>query len=280
MVRRLKDPTFHMPQRVFRATCVVVLLCVDSILAFSAIITASAQRRHSASLLSESKPWRYSSPKKSKWDVRHTKSFRFELKAPKLPVDNSSAARLQSSCSCDTLPLHKKPRESLSHVLGKGLIWALYKDQYGILSTQTILVETPIPEEPHYVPDVVAFQHPTYMQSDSKDFLSWLPEGTTPTFWGESGRMSAEKAAALASKYPSTHFVHLRWGSSDQNTLADFFEDIETAILPVLHFRTAPFQFVFLANEPRSFVEEDGTVKIRKEDLQWRTAGFSIDHNY
>jgi hypothetical protein len=279
MERRLKDSEFTLKHSIFRAICVVVLLCLDSLDAFSA--DADSTRRQYASLTSESKPWRYSSPKKSKWDVRHTKSFRFELKAPKLLVESISAAHQhQSPCSFDTLSMHKKPRESLSHALGKGLLWALFKDQYGTLSTQTIMVETPFPDEPRYVPDVVAFQHPTTTQANLQDFLTRLPEGTQPTFWGESGRMSAEKALALACKYPNTHFVHLRWGSSDQNTLADFFEDIETAILPILHQRSAPFQFVFLANEPQSFVEEDGTVKIRKEDLQWRTAGFSIDRNY
>jgi hypothetical protein len=197
-----------------------------------------------------------------------------------VPRNLNGTSGIQRVFALSSLSMHNKPRESLAHALGKGLLWALFKEQYGTLSTQTKLVETPIPEEPRYVPDVVAFQHPRTMQANLQDFLTWLPEGTQPTFLGVSGRMSAEKAVALACKYPSTHFVHLRWGSSNQNTLADCFEDIEAAIIPIFHHRAAPYQFVFLANEPRSFFEEDGTVKIRKEDFQWRTAGFSIDRTY
>eukprot|EP00797_Seminavis_robusta_P030948 Sro65_g036880.2 (259) ;mRNA; r:104705-105744 len=221
------------------------------------------------------KPWRYSSPKNSRWDVRHTKSFRFEL--------------LLKASGTLTLPMHKKPRESLSHVLGKGLLWALFQDRYGSNPTQTILVETPIPQEPRYVPDVVAFHHPKIIipsaaqqqqQDDTALLHSFLEHDIQPSFWGESGRMSAEKAADLAHKYPNTHLVHLRWGSGDQNTHAGFFEEIETAILPSLHYRTAPFEFAFLAREPKSCVDEDGVVRITRDDVQWRTAGFGIDRNY
>ena len=95
------------------------------------------------------------------------------------------------------MPLHKKPRESLSHVIGKGLIWSLFKDEYGSQPSQAILVETPIPEEPRYVPDVVAFEDASlFGYSDEEPPII----GLQPTFWGESGRMSADKAAALAWK--------------------------------------------------------------------------------
>ena len=232
----------------------------------------------------QSKQWRYSQPKSSRWDIRHTKSFRFDLQTLSSSIHSMH----------DSLPMHKKPRESLSHVLGKGILWALFQDEYGAPPKQTILVETPIPQEPRFVPDVVAFDVPTpatvdvdrrnlnipashsTQQQQRPDYHEFVKDHQ-PTFWGESGRMSAEKAAALAWKYPHTHFVHLRWGSQ---VSMDIFEDIETAVLPSLQHRTAPFEFALLNDKPQHFVEEDGTVSLRKEDLQWRTARFDIDLNY
>lgn len=211
--------------------------------------------------------WRYSQPKSSKWDVRHTKSFRFEIRSPA-----SSDAK-----EWDVMPLHKKPRESLSHVLGKGLIWSLFKDRYGSQPNQQILVETPIPEEDRFVPDVVAFECDTTIRKPEEELFPIELKGKHPTFWGESGRMSAEKAAALACKYPNTHFVHFRWGSM---VTMDIFEEIENAVLPTLQRRTAPFQFALIPEKPSQFLAEDGTVLLKKEDIQWRTAGFDIDLNY
>lgn len=186
------------------------------------------------------------------------------------------------------MPLHKKPRESLSHVMGKGILWALFQEDYGVAANhQAIWVETPIPQEPRFVPDVVAFD--VCCDPDNETDRIQLPreqgqlvdpsilsvQDHDPTFWGESGRMSAEKAAALAWKYPHTHFVHLRWGPT-----MDIFEEIETAVLPSLQHRTAPFQFALLHDKPQCFAKEDGTVSLRKEDLQWRTARFDIDVDY
>ena len=187
--------------------------------------------------------------------------------------------------------MHKKPRESLSHVLGKGVLWALFVGDYGDANqNQTIWVETNIPQEPRFTPDVVAFDNnkvPTPVSRENSDKrrrrqrfqpheLEFVKDDN-PTFWGESGRMSAEKAAALAWKYPHTHFVHLRWGSQLN---MDIFEDIETAVLPSLQHRTAPFEFALLKDKPQCFIDEDGTVLLQKKDLQWRTARFDIDMAY
>ena len=245
------------------------------------------------------KPWRFSKPKKSKWDVRHTKNFRFTLKAP-AATPSSTNTNINNNINAttigwDTLPMHKKPRESLSHVLGKGLLWALFKDQYGNHSNhQMILVETPIPQEPRFVPDAVAFQllhvpskstactttssadlsenhtNPVHFQPDTVETLQ-------PTFWGESGRMSVEKAEALATKYPHTHIVHFRWGAT---VSMNIFEEIEAAVLPTLEKRTAPFEFALFQDHPKNCIDEDGVVALRKEDLQWRKVGFDIDLQY
>ena len=239
----------------------------------------------------QSKQWRYSKPKTSRWDIRHTKSFRFELQtALSLSTSTRNKTTTTNNNNILTLPMHKKPRESLSHVMGKGILWALFQAEYGVASNnQTIWVETPIPQEPRFVPDVVAFDVVAPDNESSTDRIDpphhevlldhslLFVNDHAPTFWGESGRMSAEKAAALAWKYPHTHFVHLRWGS---RVTMDIFEEIETAVLPSLQHRTAPFQFALLSDKPQCFVEEDGTMSLRKEDLQWRTARFDIDLDY
>jgi len=269
------------------------------------------------------KPWRYSQPKASKWDIRHTKSFRFQIQIPVAADDSSSSNHNlleHSNNNFERLPLHKKPRESLSHVLGKGLLWALFKDQYAPsspssspYSSKQIFVETPIPGEDRFVPDVVAFDYSTLTEdgsiiigndsspsSSSQNHPAIPPEHQPqrsqshyeqPTFWGESGRMSADKAASLAWKYPHTHFVHLRWGYP-QVTM-DIFEEIEDAVLPAVQHRTAPFEFCLLPGQPKDYLllsesddkgasndEESTTVSISREDCLWRTARFDIDINY
>lgn len=226
----------------------------------------SAPRKIASPPRKANKAWQ---KKSSRWDVRHSRSFRFQIRAPSSGAD-----------SWDVMPLHKKPSESLSHVLGKGFLWSLFKEQYGSQSEQIILVETPIPEETRFIPDVVAFQDEVLKGKNpnlTDDELELLLQRLQPTFWGESGRMSAEKAAALAAKYPHTHFVHFRWGS--QVTM-DIFEEIENAVLPTLHHRTAPFQFALIPDEPKRLMAEDGAVLLQKNDVQWRTAGFDIDLNY
>jgi hypothetical protein len=116
-----------------RAAIAIFLLVVGNVsvtlaLASGARLTAAMSNPLKQSKPNQHKPWRFSKPKKSKWNVRHTKSFRFELKSP---ISQQS----ETSSFFDTLPMHKKPRESLSHVLGKGFLWALFKDQYGVPSS-------------------------------------------------------------------------------------------------------------------------------------------------
>ena len=259
------------------------LLLLSSKFGVGASLTIASLPRHSkiknpkaSSPQKQSKLWRYSEPKRSRWDIRHTKSFRFELQPPSLTSTVSSPSQL-----VEPLQMYKKPKESLSHVMGKGILWALFKEDYGLPPTQTIFVETPIPQESRFVPDVVAFEVPpseTVSHNNGQNITIPLQvQHHNPTFWGESGRMSTEKAAALAWKYPHTHIVHLRWGSQMS---MDIFEEIETAVLPSLHYRTAPFEFALLSDKPQVFVDDDGTVLVRKEDLQWRTARFDIDLAY
>lgn len=258
--------------------------------------TTKAPTVTSTSSTSKSSFWRYSKPKSSKWDVRHTKSFKFTLYAPSLTSTSTSNNDNDNDGneSFDSVVLHKKSRESMQHVLGKGILWALFKDQYGYRcgsnaddNPNSIFIETPIFGEDQFIPDVVAFGDdetcgtaipPIAKSMTCSNFFS-PTQHPQPTFWGESGRMSIEKAATLARKYPNTHIVHLRCGHSINNM--DIFEEIENhAVLPAFLHRSKPFTFAIFPHDPKSIVDENGIIQITHKDLLWRTARFDIDPNY
>lgn len=194
--------------------------------------------------------WRgnYVPPKKSNWDVRKSKTMRFKLYSE------------DGKASIDVL---KKSQETLQHVLGKGIIWALHRRTY-----PNIYVEKDIGDK--RVPDVVSFEDGYEIRTDgheSSASQSICSNPLQPLFWGESGRMSPQKAAEIASKYPSTHFVHLRWGmENDEN----WSRDIEYALRPTLSNRSAPFEFAVLKCDPKEFVDEDGVICIDRGDVVWR----------
>eukprot|EP00816_Leptocylindrus_hargravesii_P005272 CAMPEP_0196815802 /NCGR_PEP_ID=MMETSP1362-20130617/51940_1 /TAXON_ID=163516 /ORGANISM="Leptocylindrus danicus, Strain CCMP1856" /LENGTH=206 /DNA_ID=CAMNT_0042192913 /DNA_START=209 /DNA_END=829 /DNA_ORIENTATION=- len=195
--------------------------------------------------------WRgnYVPPKKSNWDVRKSKTLRFKLYSE------------DGKASIDVL---KKSQETLQHVLGKGIIWALHRRTY-----PNIYVERDIGDK--RVPDVVAFEDNCESTVDGHASAtashSIRTKNSQPLFWGESGRMSPQKAGEIASKYPSTHFVHLRWGmENDEN----WSRDIEYAVRPTLKDRSAPFEFAILKCDPKKYIDEDGVICINRADVVWR----------
>ena len=147
----------------------------------------------------------------------------------------------------------KKKAESLQHVLGKGLIWAMYRGQY-----PNIFVEADIGDK--RLPDVVAFE------KESMDDNSSFESLRIPIFWGESGRMSPQKAAEIAMKFPNTHFCHLRWGVD----LEQCSTQLGYALRPTLKYRAAPFEFGVLKGDPRQYVDEDGNISISRDDADWK----------
>jgi hypothetical protein len=86
-----------------------------------------------------------------------------------------------------TLVLVKRPGEGAEHVLMKAVLWALYLPAYPALA-----VEVPVGDR--YKPDLVAAG----------------PDGR-PAFWGEAGKVSAQKIRALARRFPDTHFAVAKW---------------------------------------------------------------------
>lgn len=133
----------------------------------------------------------------------------------------------------------KKPVESLEHVLMKAFLWALYLPQYPDLS-----VEIPIGDR--YKPDVVQLD----------------PLGQ-PQFWGEAGKVGADKVASLLRRYPRTHFAVAKWATP----LAPFAELVREALdgRP----RRAPFDLLgFPADSGDRFIAEDGTVRIDPDAIE------------
>lgn len=153
----------------------------------------------------------------------------------------------------ETKVLQKKKYESVQHVLVKALLWKLFSTEY-----PNIEIEKDI-GDPSYLPDVISL-------ANVKD-----DEGCKPLFWGESGRMSLEKALDLSQRYPDMHIVWMRWGIS----LTDFVAQVAPALSSSSSSsspasRSGRFT---LAAIPRKeiweFVDDDGNVIISKEDVEW-----------
>lgn len=194
--------------------------------------------------------WRYTAAKPSIWDTRKSKTMNFTLKHC-VGSANANFAEVR---------IFKKKAETLQHVIGKGLIWAMFREQY-----PNIHVEADIGDK--RLPDVVAFDK-------SVSFVDEIDNGTSrervtssiPLFWGESGRMSPQKAAEIAHKFPDTHFCHLRWGVDIEQCTTE----LDYALQPILQYRTAPFEFGVLYGDPREYVDEGGNVTICKQDVNWK----------
>lgn len=157
--------------------------------------------------------------------------------------------------SGSTVTLRKKPNESLEHVLVKGILWSVFGlAEHG---GGRAFVERDVGDR--RVPDVVV------LPADGGGGV----EDAAPLFWGESGRMSPDKAAELLERYPHTHIVHMRWGMGEAGTR--WIEEIEERIGPTLARRTAPFEIGLVREDPRNFFDEEGNVRARREDFDWVT---------
>jgi hypothetical protein len=141
----------------------------------------------------------------------------------------------------DKLVLHKKRYESLQHVLTKAVLWSLYKDQY-----PNVTIESDVGDA-DYLPDA-----------------SSMSVAGSPLFWGESGRMSVQKAKTLAERYPETHIVHIRWGLS----LHSYVNNYIKAIQPIP--RSQPFTFgAIVTKDVWHYFDDNGQIRIEKQDLEW-----------
>ena len=134
----------------------------------------------------------------------------------------------------------KRVKEQSSHVLMKALLWALYLPDY-----PDLFVEIGIGDR--YKPDVVARG----------------PDGQ-PLFWGEAGKVGADKIRSLARRYRHTHFAIAKW-----NTGLDPFIGLVSDAVAGLH-RSAPFDLLsFPANSAERFVDEHGHIHLTHTVLEW-----------
>jgi len=133
----------------------------------------------------------------------------------------------------------KRPGESLEHVLMKAFLWALYLPSY-----PEIAVEMPIGAR--YKPDLVQ-----------------LDDLGEPVFWGEAGKVGADKVAALARRLPRTHVVVAKWAAP----LAPFEALVREALGG--RERAAPFELIaFPPDAPQRFLTDDGTVSLSFREVE------------
>ena len=134
----------------------------------------------------------------------------------------------------------KKKQERRAHVLMKAFLWALYLSEYPDLSVE-------INVDDRYKPDVV-----------STDRFG------APRFWGEAGKVSAEKIADLTQRYPRTHFAMSKW-EVDLDPFANLVRKASRAAN-----RHAPFDLIrFPADGERRFVDQKGRIHLTLDDVEW-----------
>ena len=135
----------------------------------------------------------------------------------------------------------KKKQERRAHVLMKAFLWALYLPDYPDLSVEVGVGD-------RYKPDVVSLG----------------PLGA-PRFWGEAGKVSAEKIADLTQRYPRAHFAMGKW----EARLDPFADLVREALQDVP--RHAPFDLLrFPADSERRFVDKKGRLRLTHSDVEWR----------
>ncbi len=166
------------------------------------------------------------------------------------PVPSDLALRrtltVRSPADGEKLVLVKKRGESIEHVLMKAALWALYRPAY-----PDVRVEVPIGDA--YKPDLVALRPPP------GGLAYGDPE---PVFWGEAGKVSAQKWASLLRRFPDTHFALARWNER----LAPHATIIRKALdgRP----RRAPVDLVRVPDDIERYVERDGTLALSFDDVE------------
>lgn len=133
----------------------------------------------------------------------------------------------------------KKKQEGIEHVLMKAFLWGLYLPTY-----PETTVEIGIGDR--YKPDLV--------QLDGRG---------EPVFWGEAGKVSADKIDSLLRRYPDTHFALAKWAAP----LDPFVEMVEGALdgRP----RRAPFDLLRLPPDAgERFIANDGTITLTFDDVE------------
>lgn len=153
---------------------------------------------------------------------------------------------VRSPADGEKLVLVKKRGESIEHVLMKAALWALYRPVY-----PDVRVEVPIGDA--YKPDLVALAPPP-------GGLAYGDAG--PVFWGEAGKVSAQKWASLLRRFPDTHFALTRWNER----LAPHAAIIQKALddRP----RRAPIDLIRVPADVERHLQRDGTFDLTVADVE------------
>ena len=144
------------------------------------------------------------------------------------------------------LVLVKRRGESIEHVVMKAVLWALYLPDYPEMQVEVSIGDA-------YTPDLV-------QQAPPPGGLAYGdPE---PVFWGEAGKVSADKWRSLLRRFPDTHFAFARWAER---------LDPHVAIVERARGdrpRRAPFDLLSLPPDAADrFLADDGTVRVSRDDL-------------
>ncbi len=161
-----------------------------------------------------------------------------------MSTDLELAGKWRITAHGQSVVLRKKPMEKRSHVIMKGLLWALYLPHYPELK-----IEVPIGHR--YKPDLVALG----------------PDGK-PRFWGEAGAVGKRKVENLCKRFRGTHLVFAKWGHRNQHTV-DLFQSCMANVK-----REAPVELLFFPEDSREqFVDAEGLVTLAPEQLERETLG-------
>jgi hypothetical protein len=179
------------------------------------------------------------------------------FKPPISKVSNIPKAKkhtLSLTVNGETKVLQKKKYESIQHVLVKALLWKLFSTEY-----PNIEIEKDI-GDPNYLPDVISLPAADGMEDGA----------CQPLFWGESGRMSLEKALELSQRYPEMHIVWMRWGISLTDFVAQVAPALSSSSSTSSGSRSGRFTLAAIPKkEVWEFLDDDCNVIITKDDVDW-----------
>jgi len=155
-----------------------------------------------------------------------------------MSTDLELAGKWRITAHDRTVVLRKKAMEKRSHVVMKGLLWALYLPYYPELK-----IEVPIGHR--YKPDLVSLD------------LQGKPE-----FWGEAGAVGKRKVEHLCKSFRETRLAFAKWGAESKHTVQLFQGCVEGVK------REAPVELLFFPEDSRErFVDENGRVDIALDSL-------------
>ena len=153
---------------------------------------------------------------------------------------------VRSPADGEKLVLVKKRGESIEHVLMKAALWVLYRPAY-----PDVRVEVPIGDA--YKPDLVALAPPP------GGLAYGDPE---PVFWGEAGKVSAQKWVSLLRRFPDTHFALARWNER----LAPHAAIIQKALGD--RARRGPIDLIRVPGDVERHLQRDGTFDLTTHDVE------------